>query len=57
VTREYYINDRGEQIASLVNSVYCFYQKFKNSSFDQSLNDIVYPGKSTQDAARFLINK
>jgi arginyl-tRNA synthetase len=56
VTREYYINDRGEQITSLINSVYYFYHKFQNAS-DQPTNHLTYPGQATRDAAHHLIAK
>ncbi|CAG8739819.1 17648_t:CDS:2, partial [Racocetra fulgida] len=32
ITREYYINDRGGQITSLINSVYYFYHQLQNAT-------------------------
>lgn len=50
VIREYYINDRGGQVASLVNSVYHFYHQLQNISLPNS-NKIEYLGQSSQEVA------
>src|SRR6185312_14357783 len=44
VVREYYINDRGGQIASLTNSVYHFYHQLQNVSLPSSSRKIEYAG-------------
>ncbi|WP_172575403.1 arginine--tRNA ligase [endosymbiont GvMRE of Glomus versiforme] len=56
ITREYYINDRGGQIASLVNSVYHFYHQLQGVTLENS-DKIEYVGKSSREAAQKLIEK
>lgn len=56
VVREYYINDRGGQITSLVNSVYYFYHKLQNISLPNSANND-YSNKNTEEIAGKLIKK
>ncbi|CAG8857279.1 1573_t:CDS:1, partial [Gigaspora margarita] len=36
ITREYYINDRGGQIASLINSVYYFYHQLQDATLTKA---------------------
>jgi arginyl-tRNA synthetase len=57
VIREYYINDRGSQLSSLINSVYYFYHKLQGASFPIELGKIEYGGKSSQEVAEKLIKK
>ncbi|CAG8497037.1 4402_t:CDS:2 [Ambispora leptoticha] len=54
VIREYYINDRGGQITSLVSSVYHFYHQIQNVSLP-NLKKIEYSGHSSQELAQKLI--
>lgn len=56
ITREYYINDRGVQIISLIKSVYHFYHKLQNKPLLNS-EKIEYSGQSTQEIAQKLIEK
>src|SRR5206468_1323084 len=55
--REYYINDRGGQINSLVNSVYHFYHQLQGFSPPTEPEKIEYAGKSSQEVAQELIKK
>jgi arginyl-tRNA synthetase len=55
VVREYYVNDRGGQINSLINSVYYFYHYFQGISLE--LGEIEYSGKSSQEIAQELVKK
>lgn len=55
VIREYYINDRGGQITSLINSVYYFYHQLQNITL--SSEKIEYVGQSSQEVAQKLIDK
>ncbi|RHZ37472.1 arginine--tRNA ligase [endosymbiont GvMRE of Glomus versiforme] len=57
VIREYYINDRGGQITSLINSVYYFYHHLQGISPSIELEKIEYAGKSSQETAQKLIKK
>jgi len=57
VIREYYINDRGGQIASLVNSIYYFYHQLQGVSLPAELEKIEYSGKASQEIAQELIKK
>jgi arginyl-tRNA synthetase len=57
VVREYYINDRGGQITSLVNSVYYFYHQLQGISLPIKPEKIEYSGKSSQETAQVLIKK
>ncbi|RHZ36789.1 arginine--tRNA ligase [endosymbiont GvMRE of Glomus versiforme] len=57
VTKEYYINDRGGQITSLINSVYYFYHLLQGVSSPAELEKIEYSGKSSQETAQKLIKK
>jgi arginyl-tRNA synthetase len=56
VVREYYINDRGGQITSLVNSVYYFYHQLQNITLPSS-EKVEYVGQSSQEVAQKLITK
>jgi len=56
VIREYYINDRGGQILSLIKSVYYFYCQFQEIILDKE-EKIEYLGKSSQEIAKILIKK
>ncbi|CAI2173491.1 2366_t:CDS:10 [Funneliformis geosporum] len=56
VVREYYINDRGGQINSLVNSVYYFYHQLQNITLLSS-EKVTYAGQSSQEVAQKLITK
>jgi arginyl-tRNA synthetase len=53
VVREYYINDRGGQIASLVSSVYCFYHQLQNVTLP-NLEKVEYSGHSSRELAKKL---
>ena len=56
VTREYYVNDYGEQIKNFVNSVYHRILEIKESkSFPE--NENLYPGDYVKDIAQRIINK
>jgi len=57
VIREYYINDRGGQIASLVNSIYYFYHQLQGLSPSTEPEKIEYTGKASQEIAQELIKK
>jgi len=56
VVREYYINDRGGQITSLIKSAYHFYHKLQNFSFSESQNND-YSNKNIEEIARKLVKK
>ncbi|CAG8742974.1 25192_t:CDS:1, partial [Racocetra persica] len=56
ITREYYINDRGGQIISLINSVYLFYHQLQNITPTKT-GQIEYAGAASQEIARQLITK
>ncbi|CAI2187046.1 2408_t:CDS:2 [Funneliformis geosporum] len=56
ITREYYVNDRGGQIISLVNSVYHFYHELQNIPLLDPIK-IEYSGQATQEIAKKLIEK
>ena len=55
VTREYYVNDAGEQIKVLGISLYKRYQELFGISI--KLEDLEYPGKYLIDIANDIINK
>jgi len=55
IIREYYINDNGQQINSLINSVFYFYQKEQGRIKEEIL--IEYPGRASQEVAKFLLKK
>lgn len=54
VTREYYVNDRGNQIKSLLQSVLLFYAKKENVNVNISEETANYKGGSTEDASSYL---
>lgn len=57
VNREYYINDRGNQINELVDSVLFYYLQSKNrSSHSEEEQTLTYNNQSTRDAADYLLN-
>jgi arginyl-tRNA synthetase len=56
VTREYYINDRGEQINNLISSVNFYYNKILDAVIIPE-KDISYPGKSSERIAKLLVEK
>lgn len=56
VVKEYYINDRGGQIISLISSVYHFYHQLQNVSLP-NLEKIEYSGHSSQELAQKLIER
>ncbi|KLL02071.1 MAG: arginyl-tRNA synthetase [Mycoplasmataceae bacterium RC_NB112A] len=56
VTREYYINDRGGQITSLINSIYYFYHQ-RQGTFSSEATKIEYGGPASQAVAHQLIKK
>lgn len=56
ITREYYINDRGGQIISLVNSVYHFYHELQNIPLLDPIK-IEYSGRAAQEIAKKMIEK
>ncbi|WNE40175.1 MAG: Arginine--tRNA ligase [Mycoplasmataceae bacterium] len=56
LTREYYVNDRGVQVISLIKSVYHFYHKLQNKPLLNS-EKIEYSGQATQKIAQELIKK
>lgn len=57
VIREYYINDRGNQINELIKSVlfYCLKDTNINSQIDEQ--SLSYNNQSTRDAAHHILNK
>ncbi|KLL03049.1 MAG: arginyl-tRNA synthetase [Mycoplasmataceae bacterium CE_OT135] len=57
VIKEYYINDRGGQITSLINSIYYFYHQLQGVSLPAELEKIEYSGKASQEVAQELIKK
>jgi len=57
ITREYYINDRGGQIISLINSVYHFYHTLQGISPHANSEKIEYSGQSSQEVAKILVKK
>ncbi|WNE41357.1 MAG: Arginine--tRNA ligase [Mycoplasmataceae bacterium] len=54
VIREYYINDRGNQIKDLLNSVLFYYFDNKKINFNIKEDDLKYKGVSTKDAALYF---
>jgi len=56
ITREYYINDRGGQITSLIDSIYHFYHQLQNINLPNS-DKIEYAGQSSQKLAQKLVEK
>ena len=56
VIREYYINDRGGQITSLINSVYYFYHQLQGINLP-NLEKIEYAGRPSQEVAQKLVVK
>jgi arginyl-tRNA synthetase len=56
ITREFYINDRGGQITSLIKSVYHFYHELQNIPLSNP-EKIEYLGQSTQIIAKKIIEK
>ncbi|CAJ0918277.1 21723_t:CDS:10 [Entrophospora sp. SA101] len=54
VTREYYINDRGGQITSLINSIYHFYHHLQGVPLSEIVK-VEYAGKSSQEIAQKLV--
>jgi arginyl-tRNA synthetase len=56
ITREYYVNDHGGQIISLIKSVHHFYHKLQNKTL-LNPEKIEYLGQSTQEIAQKLIEK
>lgn len=56
VTREYYINDRGNQISELVDSVLFYYLQSTHIGSDISEQALTYNNQSTRDAAYHLLN-
>lgn len=61
VTKEYYINDRGQQIKHLTESVIFYYKKLFFSSFSENEKkeekEIKYPGAHTKRIAEYLKEK
>jgi arginyl-tRNA synthetase len=58
VTREYYINDRGKQIDSLVESIFHLYsRKNENKKNEKIGENLSYLGKSSQETANILYEK
>ncbi|MCE8159141.1 MAG: arginine--tRNA ligase [Candidatus Moeniiplasma glomeromycotorum] len=56
VTREFYLNDRGGQITSLVNSIYYFYHQLQEVNLPETTK-IEYSGSASQAVAQKLIEK
>jgi len=56
VVREYYINDRGGQINSLINSIYYFYHQLQGV-IQKDAREIEYPGHASQEIAQKLSEK
>jgi arginyl-tRNA synthetase len=55
VVREYYINDRGNQIEELVKSVLFYYSKYQNLEFKLIDEDkLTYNGKAIKDASLYF---
>ncbi|KLL05126.1 MAG: arginyl-tRNA synthetase [Mycoplasmataceae bacterium RV_VA103A] len=58
ITREYYINDRGGQITSLINSVFYYYRELQGFFAPYDIcPKIEYAGAASQEIARQLITK
>ena len=57
VIREYYINDRGQQINSLVNSVYYSYCSFYNYRFSLAEKNLEYQSLIVKKVAKLLAKK
>ncbi|WP_169193254.1 arginine--tRNA ligase [Anaplasma platys] len=55
VTREYYVNDAGSQIKTLVSSVYLRYLEVLGD--DIVMEEGLYPGEYLKDVARSLVDK
>jgi len=56
VMREFYLNDRGGQITSLINSIHYFYHQLQGATLLEP-NKIEYSGPASQAVARKLIEK
>lgn len=56
VIREFYLNDRGGQITSLINSIYYFYHQLQGVSLPE-LTQVEYKGPASQAVAQKLIEK
>ncbi len=57
VTKEYYINDAGAQINTLVNSFYFRYMECLNKDIEQPNKDNFYPGEYLIESAKKLASK
>ncbi len=57
VTREYYVNDSGNQIDILASSLYYRYAELLNSIGDLEKGEDFYPGEYLIDVARKIIQK
>ncbi|MDH5796401.1 MAG: arginine--tRNA ligase [Anaplasmataceae bacterium] len=55
ITREYYINDAGNQINKLIDSVHYQYLNILNIQPDKNLEDIQYSGEYIKDIAQEII--
>jgi arginyl-tRNA synthetase len=56
VVREYYINDRGNQIEDLINSVLFYYLKDQNLDIEIDEDKLSYKSKATKDASLYFLN-
>ena len=57
VTREYYINDAGNQILSLMNTIYHYFPK-DSKCFKEKKNDIdIYPGEYLKSITKKILKK
>ncbi|BDV02659.1 MAG: arginine--tRNA ligase [Candidatus Hepatoplasma vulgare] len=57
IVREYYINDAGNQIINLANSVFYYYERLVDPSLKENLNSIAYHGSEIIEYANILFNE
>ena len=57
VTKEYYVNDHGNQVKNFISSVYCrIIEILENKKFPENQEDL-YPGEYVIDIAKKIIDK
>lgn len=57
IVREYYINDAGNQIIDLANSIFYYYERLVNPSLKDNLNSISYHGPEIKEYAKILYDE
>ena len=55
VTREYYINDAGNQIKLLVDTILFHLENFKKKNFSKELPEQLYPGRYLNDISKNIL--